>query len=69
MDIDRLVSMKEVEEWTGLTRTNIYRMRKAGEFPEPLLIGPNTIRWRESTLAAWLATRPAAGDTSPPETA
>lgn len=69
MDIERLITMKEVQEWTGLTRGNIFRLRKAGKFPEPLRIGPNTIRWKESTLTEWLATRPAAGDASPPETA
>ena len=51
---DRLLPRAEVERRVGLGRSAIYRMMRAGEFPAPLQIGPKTVRWRESEIAAWV---------------
>ena len=60
---DRLMTRSEVEERTGLSRTSIYRLMREGTFPEPIKIGPRAVRWHESEIEAYLASRPrASGD-------
>ncbi len=57
---ERLLRRSEVETATQLSRSTIYRLMRAGLFPEPLQIGPRAVRWRESDLLAWLHDRPVA---------
>ena len=58
---DRLLRRRQVEEITGLARSSIYRQMDRGSFPRPVRVGPSAVRWRESDIAAWLASRPTAG--------
>ena len=63
---DRLLRLSEVAARTGLGRTTIYRKMREGSFPEPLRIGARAVRWPESEIEDWVATRPrATGDTPP----
>lgn len=43
------------------SRTTLWRMVKAGKFPQPKRLGPGgktgRLRWREADLAAWAAAR------------
>lgn len=62
---DRLLRIGEVIERTGLARVTIHRLRKKGEFPEPLRAGGRAVRWRESEIQGWMdslsrANKPAA---------
>ena len=60
---DRLMTRPEVEERTSLSTTSIYRLMRAGTFPEPNKIGPRAVRWRESEIEGYLTSRPrASGD-------
>ena len=59
-DRDRLLTRAEVESRVGLTKTSIYRMMRAGQFPEPLRISTRAVRWSASEIEAWLADRPRA---------
>ena len=59
-DQDRLLRREEVEARCGIARTTIYRLMRAGQFPEPLRVGPRAVRWRASEIEAWLASRPRA---------
>ena len=64
-DTDRLLNRAEVEAKTGLGRSTIYRLMRRGEFPTPIRIGPRAVRWPQSELDAWLASRPrATGETT-----
>ena len=56
--IDRMLRREEVEERVGISRSAIYRLMRAGEFPAPTRVGLRAVRWRESDLEAWLASRP-----------
>ena len=58
MEIDRLMTVKELGELLGLDRVTIYRLRKEGRFPRPLQLGPRTIRWRQSQIQEWIANPP-----------
>ena len=60
MSQQQLITRKEVEAQCRITRSTVYRLMRAGEFPEPIRIGPRSIRWRVSEIEAWLADRPRA---------
>ncbi len=63
MALDRMLRRSEVEVVTGLSRSAIYEQMRAGEFPAPVLVGTRAVRWPESEITAWLASRPrATGD-------
>ncbi|WP_039017402.1 helix-turn-helix transcriptional regulator [Halocynthiibacter namhaensis] len=49
-----------VEAATGLSRSSLYAMMDAGEFPRPIRIGKRAVAWPESTVNAWLSQRPIA---------
>ena len=55
---DRLLRLAEVERLVGLSRATIYRLMRAGTFPEPLRVGPRAVRWPLSAIEAWAASRP-----------
>ena len=60
---DRLLRRAEVQRRCGLARSTIYRLMRAGEFPEPLQVGSRAVRWVETEVTAWLESRPrATGD-------
>jgi len=62
---DRLLRRSQVEARTGLSRSSLYRKMRDGSFPEPLKISARAVRWPESEVAAWLASRPrATGESS-----
>ena len=62
---DRLLNRAEVERRVGLRRSALYRLMRAGQFPEPLRIGPRAVRWPSSEIEEWLASRPRATGDSP----
>ena len=57
---DRMLRRDEVQERTGLSCSAIYRLMREGDFPLPRRVGQRAVRWRESDLEAWLASRPLA---------
>ena len=60
-DRDQLLTRTEVESRVGLTKTTIYRLMRAGRFPEPLKISTRAVRWSASEIEG-LARRPPAGE-------
>ena len=58
--IDRILRRPEVERVTGLSRTSIYALIAQGRFPRPVKLGRQAVGWRESEIAAWIESRPAA---------
>ena len=64
---DRLLTRPEVESRCGIARSTIYRLMRAGQFPEPVRVGPRAVRWPEHELDAWLAERPRATGEAQPE--
>ena len=60
---DQLLKRHAVEKRCQISRSAIYRLMRAGQFPEPIRIGPRAVRWPESEIEAWLESRPrATGD-------
>lgn len=50
----------DVQAATGLSRSSLYAMMDAGDFPRPIRIGKRAVAWPQSAIEAWLATRPTA---------
>ena len=55
---DRLLSIAEVTNWSGLSKDSIYRLMGVGDFPAAIRVGQRAVRWRERELEAWLESRP-----------
>lgn len=55
---DRLMLQDEVSEATCLARTQIWRLRRQGEFPEPIELTSGKLAWWRSEVMAWLRSRP-----------
>jgi predicted DNA-binding transcriptional regulator AlpA len=55
--LDRLLSWREVQQVTGLGRTTAWRLRNAGDFPQPVALSPGRVAWRERDIAAWSESR------------
>jgi len=51
---------QQIENVIQASRATIYRWIKEGNFPKPVHIGPNMVRWKASDLEVWLAEREAA---------
>ena len=63
-----LLRIQAVVAKTGLSRSEIYRRRSAGTFPQPAIISGTRIRaWDSEAIDAWvaqaLALSPRAGET------
>ena len=59
---DALLRRTEVEQRCHISCTALYRLMRSEppQFPLPLKIGPRKVRWLESEIEAWLASRPRA---------
>ncbi len=53
-----IIRDKKVKERTGLGRVQRWRCVKAGTFPAPIQLGPNSVGWYEDEIDQWLADRP-----------
>ena len=43
-----------------LSRTSLWRMVKAGDFPAPIRLSARAVGWRVGDVQRWLESRPAA---------
>ena len=48
---------KRVEDQVGKSRVQIWRDIKAGVFPAPLELGPNSVGWYQDEIDDWLKSR------------
>ncbi len=53
----KILRLKAVKEWTGLSRSTIYLMINKGEFPKNVRIGAKAVGWIDSDLQSWLESR------------
>lgn len=54
------LSDKRIAERLGVTRQTVWRWAGAGNFPQPVRLGPGVTRWKASDVDAWVAEREAA---------
>lgn len=50
----RYIDLKEVSHLSGLTKTPLYERIKSGDFPAPVPLSKNCVRWRSDEIAAWM---------------
>jgi prophage regulatory protein len=55
---DSYLRFPQVRARTGLSRTTIHRLIKAGEFPAPKSLGVRAVGWKASAVKDWCASRP-----------
>ena len=52
--LDQILRWPEVHRRVGLSRTTIWRLTRAGKFPEPVNLTTTSTGWIASDNAAWL---------------
>jgi prophage regulatory protein len=64
----RLLTKDELDEIKGihLSRSQLWRLERAGKFPRRVQLGENSIRWDEAEIDAHLNAKKAARPASPP---
>ena len=60
-DAPKLLTLRGVIEITLMSRSQIYALIAAGEFPRPIRVGARAVRWIEDEVIEFIATRPRAG--------
>lgn len=56
---ERLIRPAELLDKLNISKPTLHRMRRRGDFPEPLRISTGCVAWRESTVTQWLMAREA----------
>jgi prophage regulatory protein len=56
----KFLRIRQVMQVTGLSRMTIYRLERAGKFPERRQLSENSVAWLESDIVAWAESRPVA---------
>jgi len=65
-DPDVLLTRREVERRTGLSRSTLYRKMRTGTFPVPVKVSERAVRWRDRDIRAYVESRPRSyGETTP----
>jgi prophage regulatory protein len=54
---DQLIGVQEVMKRTDLSRTTLWRLERAGDFPKRVPLSKNRVAWKESQVNAWIAQR------------
>jgi len=49
-----LINYKEVSQITGLSRSTIYRIETAGNFPKRITLSNRCVRWPLLEVEAWV---------------
>jgi prophage regulatory protein len=51
------VRLPEVKVVTGLSKSSLYALIRANNFPAPVRLGPRTVAWVRSEIKQWAAER------------
>jgi len=54
----RILRLRDLIGRTGLSRTTIWRLERAGLFPQRFHLSKNSVGWDEDEIVRWLASRP-----------
>jgi len=57
MALEKMLRSHQVDEATGLSRAQRYRLMARNLFPLPIQLGPNSRGWKESEIRAWVDAR------------
>ena len=59
--LPKYLSVGDICELVGKSRTTIWRWVKSGHFPAKRQLGPNSVGFLASEIESWLVSRPAQG--------
>jgi prophage regulatory protein len=54
---DSFLRWPDVQAYTKLSRSTIWRLENAGQFPSRRVIGSKSVAWRKSEVDAWIQSR------------
>lgn len=54
----KLLTVKEVEARTGLTRVTLWRMEREGQFPRRRRVTTRNVRWIDAEVDEWIENLP-----------
>jgi prophage regulatory protein len=58
---ETLLDAKAVTQKTTLHISTVYKMLAKNRFPQPVRLGPQIVRWRESEIDQWIESLPRVG--------
>ena len=64
----QILRVADLQAQLNLSRTTIWRLRRAGQFPQPIRLSANAVGWPVHLIDEWLAERPRRDRMSKPET-
>ncbi len=53
----RILRLPEVLVRVGLSRSTVYQLMAAGDFPASVRLTPTSVGWRSDDIDAWIASR------------
>ena len=53
-----ILRTSDVTRLTGLSRTTMWRLERAGQFPQRIRLSGNSVGWRDEEVQHWVETRP-----------
>lgn len=57
MSRTRLINEKEVLALIGLSRSTLWRLERAGQFPSRLQVSTRAVRWNLAEVLEWIESR------------
>ena len=57
----KLITQKQVVDLVGVSRTTIWRLERAGQFPRRVQVSTKAVRWHQAEILDWIESRPLAG--------
>lgn len=54
---NKILRLKATQDWTGLSRSAIYLMMRAGTFPRNISLGARAVGWLEADIQGWINSR------------
>lgn len=57
-NMDTLITLKEIGELLGISRSSVYVLIKSPDFPKPYSLSARCQRWEKLEVEAWLLSKP-----------
>lgn len=57
MTTQTIIRLPQVKQRTGLSRSTIYALIKAGQFKAPIVLGTRAVGWLESDVSEFIESR------------
>jgi prophage regulatory protein len=54
---DRLIGIDEVQNRVQVSRSTLWRLRRTGDFPDPVAVSPHRKLWLERAVDAWISAK------------